>query len=446
MSEETLLDYLNRPNPTIVRLEGVEDEKPPKKSNTNTRSWNKPTEIARWKEFDFETMMSIYDKVLRCTAVRKHISIESNDLKAGGEEGIGRVIGKWNRAIVCEALEESRQHYQRPSGVTMVFRDQAQEAPGPSCKVKYRPDWATILTDMEQSWLQKPPSIMPGDTKCSWKWTSHEIREGPVTHVPKQWMLPLSQIFTYCLRLKTRYGYLITDEELVVVRVGPCEDSPRTNGPRQRNLALEQLESNGKLEFESIAWNSVSRMSVNMALWWMHLQAASKRSIEFEYPALETEAFSSPQQIPAEEPIHSDTPSESAFAVNDDRDDPMLQSFNSQRSGLFNTGIPKPVPKRSRAARSSRRGQNDTNADSRASLNTSFVSSTSIATDEPGSFSSQRSKRKGFSEDVNPKGPLSGKRRRTRMQNASFTSQDSMVSTTEEGRPAASRRSQTRVD
>ena len=31
--------------------------------------------------------------------------------------------------------------------------------------------------------------------------------------------MPLSQIFTYCVRAKARYGYIITDKELVVLRI-----------------------------------------------------------------------------------------------------------------------------------------------------------------------------------------------------------------------------------
>lgn len=154
------------------------------------------------------------------------------------------------------------------------------------------PDWAGIKTGGEHE-VDKPKNILPGDTKVSKKWTSAGIESGDVPDFDKKpgWIESLGQIFTYCTKANARYGYFITDEELVVFRIRPRIEA-RTDKPD--NTPAQQAEKDGVLEFKSIPWENHSpdpdadndNLTVNLALWWLHIMAAESSSIEEQYPPL----------------------------------------------------------------------------------------------------------------------------------------------------------------
>ena len=89
------------------------------------------------------------------------------------------------------------------------------------CRPGIRPDWAGVCRPRTSNAF-KPENILPGDTKLSSKWKSSKIQTGSVTEAGgnrNEWLWPLMQNFTYCLYCQVRYGYIITDQELVVIRL-----------------------------------------------------------------------------------------------------------------------------------------------------------------------------------------------------------------------------------
>ena len=70
---------------------------------------------------------------------------------------------------------------------------------------------------------QRTSSILPGDTKFGWKWSSRDLQVGDVDsiYLAKDWLEPIKQICTYCSKLKVCYGYIITEKELFVTRIRP---------------------------------------------------------------------------------------------------------------------------------------------------------------------------------------------------------------------------------
>ena len=87
-----------------------------------------------------------------------------------------------------------------------------------------QPEEARQVGQVGKSW-----NILPGYTKLGKKWSSNKIVRGPVkVDIKCQWLRPLAQIYTYCVRANVRYGYVITDKELVVFLVCP---TPQSNEP-----------------------------------------------------------------------------------------------------------------------------------------------------------------------------------------------------------------------
>ncbi|KAL2042907.1 hypothetical protein N7G274_004667 [Stereocaulon virgatum] len=208
-----------------------------------------------------------------------------------------------------------------------------------SGSAKYRPDWAGIQSRPQQSNTARQDTrsknILPGDTKVSTKWSSHDIVSGPVQseYTTKDWLRPLMQVYTYCVKANARYGYIITDKELVAIRVRPnvdTDDSQPTNdsqdswkdvalpqedpqkaqsnfqeatllpeydesnGSMPSSPTLAQMCDDGRLEYKAIPWSNAKTrdprrrndLTVNLALWWLHIMASVSSNIQDQYPPL----------------------------------------------------------------------------------------------------------------------------------------------------------------
>jgi hypothetical protein len=179
-------------------------------------------------------------------------------------------------------------------------------SPGPT--KKYRPDWGAITKSSQQEADKElPENSLPGDTKYSEDWTSASVEEGDCryidtpNHVPR-WFWPIAQIYSYCYWLQKRYAYIITDKELVLFRVGTMRNSPSPS-PKSEKFTIRELEVDGKIEFVSVPWTNgrnedgvelgePNGLSINTALWWLHLQATKGNSVDWTYPPLQDDALS----------------------------------------------------------------------------------------------------------------------------------------------------------
>ena len=370
--DNSLFSYLMHEAPQIraYREDGKDGKKSkpsPAGDNTKTPSYVAPVSIRRWRDFDLRTLITMYSKLLRNKQERPEPpSIEPIFTSVWNELSLGDFIHGWNSKIVCQALKETQELRGQQKRLWMVRGHRARKL-----EMNYAPDWAAISTLGDTSdETEQQISILPGDTKISTKWNftaeleKGTIKEGSTKWVPKdrpQWFKPLAQIFSYCYRLRVRYGYLITDKELLAVRIGPGPDSPQSCGPTSNETAQrQQTGENGILEFATVQWDhggqrdigamdasndtEHSKMSVNLALWWLHLLAEKDRSFQWEYGPLDQERL-------------SEEPQESGVAVGDERsservasiigddsalresmttiaDDPILHSFDAYRSQI----------------------------------------------------------------------------------------------------------------
>lgn len=202
-------------------------------------------------------------------------------------------------------------------------------------KEKRFPDWAGIQPALSQADVRgiknSSINILPGDTKVSKKWLSDDIVDGALDtdYTPDNWQRPLKQVYTYCVRANSRYGYIITDKELVVIRIGPStqEKSPISTQESSQGFDVVQTipeiteessqgcfeydEGNdcvlpnpifnkmkrdgGILEYKAIPWTNDNGgkprrahdpMTVNLALWWLHMMASVSSIIKERYAPL----------------------------------------------------------------------------------------------------------------------------------------------------------------
>ena len=303
MEKETLLSYLKRDNPRLWKFKNASDSK----TLTKSGNWRAPAIIEQWDEFNFDTLRRMSEGLLY-TVLEQPLS---KDLPLfsplplmfrtiSDEDSLDSLLVKWTQSVVCEAL--SMMHEQHPElndfHVRMARGGQASGLN--AIPRRLRPDWAGVRLrscDDNDPDLQLPNVVLPGETKLSRKWKSGEIKWGKTTESQKDdpWMLPLLQIFKYCINANTRYGFLITDEELVLVRTGPSSQS-RTDGI-QRHRPDEKTKAAGFLQCKVVKWDPKDSdgLSINLALWWIHLLAAHESRIAFSYrPLDEKMTFSRP--------------------------------------------------------------------------------------------------------------------------------------------------------
>ena len=88
-------------------------------------------------------------------------------------------------------------------------------------EAKKFPDWSGIQPFRSSPAEGKPQNILPGATKVSSKWHSGCIKAGHVENreLAGSRLDHLSHVQTYCRICNARYGYIIRDEELVVLRI-----------------------------------------------------------------------------------------------------------------------------------------------------------------------------------------------------------------------------------
>ena len=329
-SAKTLLDYLQRKNPTVrcVRYRKVT------KTNTTSAAWRTPESILKWDEFNFASLQTMYGGYLRealChqyNDLRDYSNIPDYPLREiYDEDSFTSLIVSWNQAVVNNALAESQGFIQKCQERNEIFMAKGAQADYPGSNSQFRPDWAGTQPNEDQDNL--PRNVLPGDSKMGRKFRSRLIETGDLDdlYLESDWMEPLKQVYNYCLQAKVRYGYILTEKEIIVLRIRPASEthpSPAiqsekssfsTQGsvtPKASAAAETTLEAfretpatkamrAGILEFKPITWkagdkpdSNGQRLTINLALWWLHMMAMENSTIEDTYLSLRSTPWGPP--------------------------------------------------------------------------------------------------------------------------------------------------------
>ena len=310
----SLLDYLRLENPLI-------DSTPcTRGSNTTSKKfkWHEPRIIREWDDFEYKALQSMYGGELR-TVLERHFELRDFSgipqfpfREMHDEDSLECLLVKWNHSIVSDALSTAQDHLDDHLSSTKIYMVKGGQADYPDSNSKLRPDWGAIRRPW--SALSENKNILPGDTKLSTKWTSDDIERGYCEHrwtASCDWFSPLKQIYTYCIRANARYGYLITDKELVVLRITPTQEYDSQSGldnldSQESFRSLDPTPASrardaGILEYKAIPWqtddnitsndSNSEAMTVNLALWWLHIMAADCSAIEDLYVPLRNAAW-----------------------------------------------------------------------------------------------------------------------------------------------------------
>lgn len=292
-AEYSLLHHLSTRKP---KLQGTPRSKCRK--NTSHSLWLVPSKIAKWEDFDYTSLVKccggLFCEMLTYTIEpMKFPQLEKDIIRFADEAALEKhYVSQWTHPIVATALSHAQRQSNdrglRPPFVEMVAGGNAQSIS------RHRPDWAGTRTMIPDN-PNQTANILPGDTKVSYKWKSAEIvpKDVNTNDLVQNWLWPVRQIFTYCMNFKTRYGYIITDEEVVAFRVRVPHEQLEENKSKRRSTLWED---EGTIEYVPIYDSTQDpdgekKMTMNLAIWWLHLLAANNQCIQTTYGPLKDETL-----------------------------------------------------------------------------------------------------------------------------------------------------------
>ena len=111
----------------------------------------------------------------------------------------------------------------------------------------------------------RPDLRLPGDIKCSWKWKS-SWANSQVDFEQKEFIAVIAQLNFYMNNACSRYGYILTDTELVLFqKKNKCHAHYIEMAP---GIPLTHHDSRGEYTQTS------GQLTTLLALWYVHMLAS----------------------------------------------------------------------------------------------------------------------------------------------------------------------------
>ena len=327
----TYFEYLTLPNPVLNASQC--------KGGVSTRTVKNlgPHDVREWPDMTFANLIATFEHVLRqqmdAPKVENARDISPDRTILYEEDSMTVLAERWNESVVNHALKGTQDIIRRmqPGGPMIRGRLRFTKNAG-QVKLKnekpernehpVKPDWCV----QEIQNRGKPINLVLGDTKPASKWKSEWINseDEVLKHKGRK---SLKQVTKYLYLGKTRYGFLLTDEELVPVRLSKsfrnleAEKQLKKMEYQKAQMAdwAEDFRSQGHgsfktvstittvssfgtqsdarsddsyadsqrlldvvLEYRCIPWSRNGRddLTVNLALWWLSTLAAHSHAIK----------------------------------------------------------------------------------------------------------------------------------------------------------------------
>ncbi|OAL38869.1 hypothetical protein AYO20_01620 [Fonsecaea nubica] len=301
---QTLFDYLTQRNAQlVVHLS------PP--TYTNSDMWDPVEAIEPWEDFDLASLTRRYRQSLDAdTSLTSTVEAteEAGHTVICDEAALNIVLGSTNISMVSRAL---------PGSLFLSTGSRIMQDP------TVRPDWGVGDANIHYTHPRGIcPALVCGDTKVGWD-VERAIRvvgnggyeDHPSTHLVR----PFEQLQHYCTVYRTRYGFILTNEFLVLIRLklSPSASKQRLFRPRRQTVAEShrrvlsdtstgtnvsdvsetfstmsfqpkpQDEDVGGLEVKIVPWDhGSSRETININLYFLARLASESRELSHHYDPL----------------------------------------------------------------------------------------------------------------------------------------------------------------
>ncbi|KAI0410871.1 hypothetical protein F5X98DRAFT_358646 [Xylaria grammica] len=329
----TLLHYLTLRNPNIIQR-GLSGK------GTETRKIYGPDKREPWADMTFENLQMAFGEVLSkemsLPEPRDASKIPATKRKIYTETSVRKLAVAWNEHVVQHALDGAngvlrQAKYGDPLAIGRVqFTDNDGRGDLKDEDGRWHyPDWIAYRECEGDSIIPNPvsgnrkqtiPNLLPGECKPSMKWKSQWLYcSDQSLKMKAEWVL--RQVTKYMHLAKTRYSFILSDEELVPVRLStytrnPAAEVEQLNEAQKENIvdlgisfeeseeeeegagaqfsrvplerdpdgsfADESREIGYVLEWCSIPWENMGRdaLTINLALWWLCVLATQGTSVK----------------------------------------------------------------------------------------------------------------------------------------------------------------------
>jgi hypothetical protein len=248
MSLQTLLEYLTKDAPPVLRHENTT-----RTSNTtnNKYSWRDIKDVVLWSDFSYSRIIQEYGAVLNGTQIR------SDPMPTSPPPPIKDELlfhARFIEHIYPRIRRSLRAGFEQNTSLTATLNHEAVTFDGGSAATlldQFKPDTAVIRSS---DTLGTGDNRAPGDLKVSWKWKS-EWRTTTDAQDAREYKQVLSQLNYYMVQNKTKYGFIVTDTELVPVK---------------------RLAQSGHLAVgNAIPWTANgNQLTVRLGIWYISMLAA----------------------------------------------------------------------------------------------------------------------------------------------------------------------------
>lgn len=232
--------------------------------------------MLQWREFNYQNLVDGWGDVLAIEGAegRFEEEISNSQRQIWDEDKVDSVAEAWNVECLRDALKKGAEYVRGTDQPDLSFKKKFMQYPGPKAvglkKSKHlEPDMAIFLKDGTR---HTSTVLVAGDNKCGSKWNSESLTPSQVK--PPIWPLwPIRQVVTYCIYGKTRYGYIMTTSELVVMRVSK---NPSTSD----NIKYI-------VEWTEIPWSNSGEgtLTINLAIWWLGMLGLADEHRKIELPS-----------------------------------------------------------------------------------------------------------------------------------------------------------------
>ncbi|KAG7292936.1 hypothetical protein NEMBOFW57_002981 [Staphylotrichum longicolle] len=228
-------------------------------ASRNTIGWTWPDlEVAVWDEFNLANLNESYGHILALEVQRPYPRADQllQGLATNSAADVKELIG-WNDGLLRPVLERAKSHLGLYPGTVLHHvhstADQSVIAKLRNVRQRLTVDHIIGLDDFP---IQ---NLVVGLGRPSRKWSggtlANQIQSGSVTG---ELLWPVRQLANICDKAGTRYGYIQTDEELVV-------------------FCYSKRGAGWKAAFMPIPWSrhGAEVLTSDLALWWLCMLAMS---------------------------------------------------------------------------------------------------------------------------------------------------------------------------
>ena len=239
--------------------------------NYGSRRWPplERSSIRLWEEFNLSNLNRSYGHVLDyATSEQSLLTLPLPEQALVGivmnSDNDVRNLTTWNHDLMKETLEFSKKQLDLYSGISLLHRVSTNNSPHISLPFQdsgVTVDHVIALDDVTD------PVLVVGLVKSSRKWGGRAlVSELPNPTGDQRW--PVRQLANLCETARTRYGYLQTDEEMVVCCFSRDEAQDSTTSD-----AL-------KVAIMPIPWTKYGTevLTSDLALWWLSMLAMSPKN------------------------------------------------------------------------------------------------------------------------------------------------------------------------